>query len=79
MGIKFKLSSKRIAKLDLYDVSGRHITKITEDIYQGGWNLYMWSGKTETGLKVGSGVYIVNTSSVNPVGRVAYTIPQNHT
>jgi hypothetical protein len=49
--------------LDLYDVSGRHITKITEDIYQGGWNLYLWSGNTETGLKVGSGVYIVTLRS----------------
>ncbi len=63
LGIKFKLSSTRLAKLDLYDVSGRHITNIAEDIYQGGWNLYWWSGNTETGLKVGSGVYIVTLRS----------------
>jgi len=63
LGIKFKLNSKRNAKLDLYDVSGRHITKITEDIYDSGWNLYNWSGRTEHGLKVGSGVYIVTLRS----------------
>ena len=63
LGIKFKLSSQRNAKLDLYDVAGRHITKITEDIYDGGWNLYNWSGMTEQGLKVGSGVYIVTLRS----------------
>ena len=63
LGIKFKLSTQRNAKLDLYDVAGRHITKITEDIYDGGWNLYNWSGRTEQGLKVGSGVYIVTLRS----------------
>jgi len=63
LGIKFKLSYQRNAKLDLYDVSGRHITKITEDIYDGGWNLYNWSGRTDQGLKVGSGVYIVTLRS----------------
>ena len=63
LGIKFKLSSQRNAKLDLYDVAGRHITKITEDIYDGGWNLFNWSGMTDQGLKVGSGVYIVTLRS----------------
>ncbi len=63
LGIRFKLSSRRNAKLDVYDIAGRHITKVTEDVYQGGWNLYYWDGNTESGLKVGSGVYIVTLRS----------------
>ena len=60
LGIKFKLSSRRMARLDVYDIAGKHITKITEDIYAGGWNLYHWDGNiTESGEKVGSGVYLI--------------------
>ena len=63
IGIKFKLSSKRIAKLDVYDSSGRHITEITKDIYEGGWNIYHWDGLKSNNQKVGSGVYIVTLRS----------------
>ena len=59
LGIKFKLSYRRTAQLDVYDLNGRHITKITEDIYEGGWNTYPWNGLTENGQQVGSGVYLV--------------------
>ena len=59
LGIKFKLSYRRTAQLDVYDLNGRHITKITEDIYEGGWNTYYWNGLTENGQQVGSGVYLV--------------------
>ena len=63
LGIRFKLSSRRIAQLDIYDISGRHITKVTENVYQGGWNTYPWDGMSDTGLKVGSGVYLVTLRS----------------
>ena len=59
MAIRFKLSSRRLARLDLFDLSGAHITKITEGIYEPDWNTYMWNGLTEEGRPVGSGVYIV--------------------
>lgn len=63
LGIRFKLSNRRIAQLDIYDISGRHITKITEDVYQGGWNTYPWNGMTYDGQKVGGGVYLVTLRS----------------
>lgn len=63
LGIRFKLSNRRIARLDIYDIAGRHITKLTEDVYQGGWNTYPWDGIAETGQRAGSGVYLVTLRS----------------
>ncbi|NOZ62204.1 MAG: DUF11 domain-containing protein, partial [Calditrichaeota bacterium] len=59
LGIKFKLSYRRLARLDIYDLAGTHITRVAEDIFGGGWNTYYWNGITESGKKVGSGVYLV--------------------
>jgi len=61
--IRFKLGYRRLARLDVYDVSGRRITKLTEDIYNGGWNSYLWNGIMENGRKVGSGVYLITLQS----------------
>ena len=59
MALRFKLSSRRTARLDLYDLSGQHITRIAEGVFEPDWNTYFWDGRTETGQEVGSGVYIV--------------------
>ncbi len=61
--IHFKLSYRRTARLDIYDSSGRHIVELTEDIYDGGWNTYLWNGLLQDGQKVGSGVYLVTLRS----------------
>ena len=63
LGILFKLSTNRNAKVDLYDITGYHITKITEGPYNAGWNTYPWDGRTEEGQPVGSGVYIITIRS----------------
>ncbi|MBN2357156.1 DUF11 domain-containing protein, partial [candidate division KSB1 bacterium] len=61
--INFRLSSNRVAQLDVYDVAGRHITKLSEEFYPAGWNVFSWNGLTRTGLMVGSGVYIITIRS----------------
>ena len=58
--IRFKLSYRRVARLDIYDIAGHPIVKLTEDIYPGGWSTYLWDGN---GQKVGSGVYLVTLRS----------------
>ncbi|NOZ56405.1 MAG: hypothetical protein GXO73_06410 [Calditrichaeota bacterium] len=63
--IRFKLSSNRVARLDLYDITGYWVTKIAEGPYQAGWNELSWDGRTESGKLVGSGVYIVTIRSGN--------------
>ncbi len=61
--IKFRLSSSRSARLDLYDIAGRHISMLTEEVFPSGWTTYYWNGLTNEGVKVGSGVYIVTLLS----------------
>jgi hypothetical protein len=59
LGINFKLSSNRLARLDVYDLNGVCITKLVEAPFNAGWNTYNWNGLTEDGRKAGSGVYII--------------------
>ncbi|MBN1349491.1 DUF11 domain-containing protein [candidate division KSB1 bacterium] len=59
LGIHFKLSYRRNARLDIYDIAGRHIVELTRDIYDGGWNTYPWNGMSNTGQRLGSGIYLV--------------------
>ena len=61
--ISFKLSNRRVAQLDIYDITGRHIVKITEDVYDGAWNTYPWDGIDANGKKIGSGTYLVTLRS----------------
>jgi uncharacterized repeat protein (TIGR01451 family) len=59
LGINFKLSSNRVARLDVYDLNGVCIAKLAEGPFNAGWNTYHWNGLTEDGRKAGSGVYII--------------------
>jgi uncharacterized repeat protein (TIGR01451 family) len=59
LGINFKLSSNREARLEVYDLNGVCITKLVEAPFSAGWNTHHWNGLTETGRQVGSGVYII--------------------
>ena len=61
--IRFKLSYRRVARLDIYDLNGKPVVKLTEDVYQGGWNVYPWNGRDAQGREVGSGVYLVTLRS----------------
>ncbi len=61
--IKFKLSYERLARLDVFDVSGRLITTLSEDFYDGGWNSFLWNGRLQDGRDAGSGVYLITLDS----------------
>ncbi|MCI0697358.1 VWA domain-containing protein [candidate division KSB1 bacterium] len=61
--INFKLSSNRVARLDVFDVNGKRVCNITEAYFNAGWNHYDWNGVAENGQKVGSGVYLVTLRS----------------
>jgi len=63
LGINFKLSSNRVALLEIYDITGTKISKIDESPYQAGWNIYYWDGITDNGQKIGSGFYIITIRS----------------
>ena len=63
LDIQFKFKNSCQAQLDIYDISGRHIVKLAESDYHGGWNNYQWDGLTAEGKMIGSGVYIVTLRS----------------
>ena len=65
LGIHFKLSSNRVACLDLFDVSGKKIANLNEQPYQAGWNTFHWNGTLENGLRIGSGLYLITLKSGN--------------
>lgn len=61
--INFKLSSDQVVRLELHDITGTKITKITESQFNAGWNTYQWNGLTDKGQKIGSGFYIITIHS----------------
>jgi len=65
LGINFKLSSNRVARLDLFDISGKKITNLTEGSYQAGWNTFNWNGMLDNGQRIGSGLYFITLKSGN--------------
>ncbi len=61
--IKFKISSDRLVRLEIYDITGTRISRLTESQFNAGWNTYRWDGLTENGQKIGSGFYILTIHS----------------
>lgn len=59
LSIFFSLKTTQLIRLDLYDISGYHITTLKEDFYNKGFNKFLWNGKIDNGQLVGSGVYII--------------------
>ncbi|MBC7188535.1 MAG: hypothetical protein H5U38_16040 [Calditrichaeota bacterium] len=57
--IFFGLETQAEVTLDLYDITGYHVTQIAKAVFQPGVNSCVWNGKTERGEKVGSGVYVI--------------------
>ncbi|MBN2010420.1 VWA domain-containing protein [candidate division KSB1 bacterium] len=63
--IRFKLSTNRSAQIDVFDISGAHITQLANKPFQAGWNTYYWNGITDDGHQVGSGLYLITIRSGN--------------
>ncbi len=63
--IKFKLTVDADVRLDIHDITGTKITRITEANFKAGWNAVTWNGLTENGQRVGSGFYIITMRSGN--------------
>lgn len=65
LGIHFKLSSNRLARLELFDFAGRKVTTLAEQFYPAGWNALHWNGTLQDGSTIGSGVYLITLKSGN--------------
>ena len=58
LGLRFKLSSNRDARITIYDVSGAYISTALEGPHPAGWNRGAWDGCDEAGRPQGSGIYV---------------------
>jgi hypothetical protein len=45
-------------RLDIYDVSGRHIDTVVNRMMTGGRHTFMWDGCDAMGLQAASGIYL---------------------
>jgi len=57
--IHFAIPSTTWVKLDVFDVDGRWVKSLENDIYEPGSHAVVWDGRDNTGRKTSTGVYFV--------------------
>jgi len=57
--ITFTISKKGQLKLKVYDISGRMVSTITEEIKEPGKYQIIWNGTDNKGRKLSSGIYFL--------------------
>jgi hypothetical protein len=55
--ISFTVPARSRVRLDVYDVEGRHVKTLFDDMIEAGTRSARWDGTNERGDQVGSGVY----------------------
>jgi hypothetical protein len=53
----FRLPAREEARLDLYDVAGRHVRSLLSGSFGPGLVEQVWNGRTDDGRRVGAGIY----------------------
>jgi hypothetical protein len=61
--IKYFLPGKSAVRIDIFDVSGRRVTRLVNGIQGRGYHVAVWNGRNHNGQEVGSGVYFYRLKS----------------
>jgi len=61
--IPYEISSSGLVTVEVYDVSGRLITRILEGVQIEGSHVVGWNGRDVTGKRVGGGIYFYTVES----------------
>lgn len=71
--LRFELRRGGVARLDVYDLAGRHVRSLEERFFDAGEHETVWRGRDASGQRVASGVYIVRLQGdgFNQTRRVA--------
>lgn len=56
--IAFELSQRQRARLDVYDVGGRHVRTLVDEVREPGTHRVIWDGTDGSGRAVASGIYL---------------------
>ncbi|MBN2357206.1 PQQ-binding-like beta-propeller repeat protein, partial [candidate division KSB1 bacterium] len=57
--ISFGLPKKCHVLIDIFNVKGQRVRRLVDEQRDAGWHQVSWDGKNDTGLKIGSGVYLL--------------------
>jgi glycosidase len=57
--IQFDLPKQGQVRIHIYNILGKEIAEVVNDVYSAGKHQIMWDGKTDSGVQVSSGVYFV--------------------
>lgn len=57
--VRFTLPSRSRVRIDVFDVSGRHVVRLFEGVAEAGPNAHLWNGRDAAGQAVANGVYFV--------------------
>lgn len=71
--IEYLLPSRLHVRLDVYDLSGRHVRRLVDEVQPEGENSTSWDGRDKKGHRVTSGVYLyrIHTDSGDEVRKMA--------
>ncbi len=64
--IAFDLPETQHVKLEIFDISGRKVRTLVDQIVNSGRHQVTWEGRNETGMLVSSGVYVYRIQAGNP-------------
>ena len=62
-GISFSLSKPGLVQLRIYDLLGRQIRVLKDEVLKAGSHIVQWDGRAENGGTISSGIYVAKISS----------------
>jgi len=65
--INFFLPELSIVKLDIYDITGKKVVTLKNDMLPSGSHRVFWDGRGQNGKKMSSGVYLYRLQVLDPV------------
>ena len=63
--IAFETAVDGMAKLELYDVQGRRVRTLFQEVRPAGRQQVVWDGRDDSGHFVGSGVYVARLEAAD--------------
>lgn len=68
--LRFALAAESSARVDIFDVSGRHVATLFDGRMPAGNHSLVWDGRNESGRLVGEGVYLARLAAAGAASSV---------
>jgi hypothetical protein len=65
--IPFALPTEAKVKIEIYNLLGQRVAVLKDDIMQAGYHQTIWDGKSDSGLPIASGIYILKMEAKGTV------------